>query len=135
MFSVINMSVFLAPFDRWETVFPPFACLDLMVMILHLFKVLPVTCGPCLSLFIFVCIGFPLCVCSTPSCDARASIIFFASKTLEFVCLVFLNTVSVSCHHHFPLLRLCAVFSSSSPAYPDCTCLPMSTIDLLNPRK
>lgn len=42
---------------------------DLTVVLV--FKLLPLTCNPCLScLFISVCTAFPPCVCSAPSCAA-----------------------------------------------------------------
>lgn len=102
VFSETCVSVLLAPFDRWELFFPPFVCLCLVVMmVLCLFKFLLLTCGPCLSSsFIFVCIGFPPCICSTPSSAARASILFCASKALFWVffipCLFPAVTASLS---------------------------------------
>lgn len=95
-------------------VFSPVVYSDLVLMLL--FKFLPLTCNPCLScLFISVCTAFPPCVCSAPSCDAWANTLFFAGKTLfwvvgGFIPYLFPAIITFLCSD-------CAGFSSSSHAH------------------
>lgn len=90
------------------------------LMVILVFKFLPLTCHPCLScLFISVCTALPPRVYSAPSCGAWADILVFAGKTLFWVVGVFVPclfpaVITVHCSDR-------AGFSSSCHAPLVCT--------------